>query len=46
MTVMNAGLPPQHPEEFVLLSAQEAAVRTINESEVLNLRDEARERFV
>ena len=32
--------------EFVLLSAQEAAARTINESEVLSLRDEARERFV
>ena len=32
--------------EFVLLSAQEAAARTINEFEVLNLRDEAREVFV
>ena len=32
--------------EFVLLSAQEAAARTINESEVLTLRDEAREVFV
>src|SRR5690242_7991576 len=32
--------------EFVLLSAQEAAARTIDESEVLTLREEARERFV
>jgi uncharacterized protein (DUF1778 family) len=32
--------------EFVLLSAQEAAARTINEFEVLNLRDQAREVFV
>lgn len=32
--------------EFVVLSAQEAAVKTINEFEVLNLRDKAREVFV
>src|ERR1700745_619373 len=32
--------------EFVLLSAQEAAAKTIQESEVLNLRDDAREVFV
>ena len=32
--------------EFVLLSAQEAAAKTIHESEVLNLREDAREVFV
>ena len=32
--------------EFVVLSAQEAAAKTINEFEVLNLRDDAREAFV
>lgn len=32
--------------EFVLISAQEAARKTINEFEVLNLRDDAREVFV
>jgi uncharacterized protein (DUF1778 family) len=31
---------------FVVVSAQEAATRTINEAQVLSLRGEARERFV
>ena len=32
--------------EFVLMSAQEAATRAIRDSEVLSLRDEARELFI
>lgn len=32
--------------EFVVVSAQEAAAKTIQEFEVLALRDDARERFV